>query len=98
MAKFSYAILLLISLTVSKTYAQARGDSSLELSKFEKFKSRTGKMFRTDHGHVGETKRLSVDIHRVIDLENGDSSKAIVIKQINTGFSCRASVICHFIY
>lgn len=64
--------------TTIHAYSQ---DSTLTLSKFEKFYTGTGKMTRTDHGKVGDIRDITVSLHRITDLESGDTSKAVSVHQ-----------------
>jgi hypothetical protein len=73
----------MISLTFSSLFLYSQ-DSTITLSKFEKFTSQTGRMFKTETKEVGKIKDILIAKVKTTDVETGESLEAIRIHQNKT--------------
>jgi hypothetical protein len=56
-------------------------DSAILQSKFERFSSSTGKMYKYETEEMGGTKEIKISVSKVTDMEKALSEKAILISQ-----------------
>jgi hypothetical protein len=80
--RLTYLALLLPAFLIS--LFSLSQDSAVIQSKFERFSSSTGKMYKWETIEIGNIRDIKVSISKVIDVETGQSEKAILISQIKS--------------
>src|SRR5687767_1532000 len=84
--KKSFVKLLLILIGCIPLMAVAQTDSTVSLSKFEAFTSRSGTMIKSEEFEVSSQKEYKLLISKTTDVESAVSLKAVQIHQTKNMF------------